>query len=246
MVKDQELCKYGLTVVCDNAYDLALHDKPAFVQLRRNGLGASDSSIYLGVNKFTNLDKLIEQKLATELTQEEIEVGEKEAVRKGADLEPIILNKFEEWAGFETYKPRAMYRIDEVPWLTVNFDGIIKLQEQHIPVEAKYVSPYANKYWDRSKCIKAVYEGNPKLCAGIDVTAHVIEEASLYGIPPYYYTQLQQQLLGLNAPFGYLVALFDKGWELGVYKIFADKFTQQGIKNISRTVWQNIEDKRSN
>ena len=169
MMKDTDLEALGLKIVCENAYDLAKYDKEAFIMLRRNSIGASDSSIILGVNPFTDTAKLIEQKLTKGITDEELAIGEKENVRKGADLEPLILQKFEEWSGIETYKPDAMYQLEKFPQLTVNFDGIIQLDHIYIPVEAKFVSAYANKYWERSRSINAMHEGFPTRCAGRDV-----------------------------------------------------------------------------
>ena len=83
-----------LEEVVPNASELAETDQHAFAMLRRVGLGASDSSVILGVNLYTKLDELIQQKRSTEITEEERKVGELENVRKGRDLEPIILNYF--------------------------------------------------------------------------------------------------------------------------------------------------------
>lgn len=242
--KDLEKSK-KLEIVAPDAYELATFHKEEFVKIRRNGLGASDSSIVLGVNPFSTVNDLINQKLSDVVTEEEIAIGEKEFVRKGADLEPIILNKFEAWSGLDTYKPDAMYKFVDYPQLTVNFDGIIQMSSTYIPVEAKLVSPYANKYWDKSKAINAVHEGTPKICAGTGLEDHITQEAMLYGIPVYYYTQVQQQLLALDAPFGYLVAMFDKGWELKVFKIFADKTVQEALITKSKEIWSTIEERRS-
>ena len=242
---DQDLEKLDLKIVVADAYEMAKFDKDAFVKIRRMGFGGSDSSIILGVNPFTEQSELINQKLSVVVTDAERAVGEKESVRKGADLEPLILQKFEQWSGFDTYKPDAMYQLTKHPQLTVNFDGIIELQKLYIPVEAKYISPYANKYWDRSKSLKAPYECSAKICAGAGLADHIQQEATLYGIPPYYYTQVQHQMLALGAPFGYLVGLFDKGWELCVFKIFADKATQDALVNESKRLWEVVEERRN-
>ena len=58
-MRDQDLLKYGLTIECADAYELALTDKEAFINLRRKGFGASDSSIYTGVNLYTTVDDLV-------------------------------------------------------------------------------------------------------------------------------------------------------------------------------------------
>lgn len=241
---DKKLLQYNLDVVHEDAYRLAIEDKQAFTLLRRVGLGASEASIYTGVNLWESTESLIEQKLSTIITPEEIAVGEKEVVRKGADLEPLILQKFMDWAGVELHKPKAMYRIKDEPQLTVNYDGVMLLEDVAIPVEAKYVSPYANKYWNRGCCIENIAQGSPKICAGAGLVDHINEEAKLYGIPPYYYTQLQQQLMGLKSPFGYFAALFDKGWELGVYKVYEDRYVQQEIRTLSKDIWNTITVKK--
>ena len=101
----------------------------------------------------------------------------------------------------------------------------------------RYEKGDRNPKEDRTKAIAAPHMGFPVRCAGRDIKIHIQETAQAYGIPPYYYTQLQQQLLALNAPFGYLAAMFDKGWEFKVFKIFADLPTQTALADISKEVW---------
>lgn len=233
-----------LEVVHPNMAELSKNDKEQFAMLRRNGLGASDASVYLGVNIWNTVDSLIEEKLSVGLTDKEIEVGNKENVRKGSDLEPLILRKFSEWSNLEVEKPKPMYALKEQPHLRINFDGVVDMAGTLIPVEAKFSSIWANKYWDRSKTIQTFMEGSAKICGGANVQEHIQMEAELYGIPPYYYTQIQQQMLGLNAPFGYFATLFDKGWELGVYKIFKDAFVQEELITQSKLVWDKVEERR--
>ena len=233
-----------LEIVHPNMAELSKTDNAQFAILRRNGLGASDSAIYLGVNKWKTVDELIAEKCATELTEEEIAVGEKEVVRKGADLEPIILGKFADWSGLEVRKPEPMYRLKEHPQLTVNFDGVTLMGETLIPVEAKFCSIYANKYWNRGKCLKHIADGKPMLCGGSSVKEHIEMSAELYGIPPYYYTQIQQQMMALESPFGYFAVVFDKGWEFGTYKIFKDQYLQDELIKGSEMVWEQVLEKR--
>ena len=58
-----------LEIVVPDAAQLAEEDKEAFALIRRQGLGASDSSIILGVNNWTTIDQLIEQKNTPCITQ---------------------------------------------------------------------------------------------------------------------------------------------------------------------------------
>lgn len=222
-------------VVEDAAY-LAEYDQEAFALIRRQGFGASDSSILLGVNNWTTLEQLIEQKNTPTITQEEIEVGNKPNVRMGRDCEEIILKKFMKWSGQPAIKPAAMYKLKDYPMLTVNYDGLttnIGEDERRpfvIPVECKTVSMYADKYWDKTKAIDNINAGkNIQYGSARTVIDHVLKQADEYGIPPYYYTQVQQQLMGTKANYAYMAVLFVKTWEFKVYKIFEDQFTQEAI-----------------
>lgn len=234
-----------LEVVHENMTDLLENDKQMFTLLRRCGLGASDASVYMGVNKWNSVEDLITQKTLNHVTEEEIAIGEKEVVRKGSDLEPIILQKFSKMMDIHVVKPTAMYKLKAHPQLTINFDGVINMSNQPIPVEAKFVSTYANRYWDRSKCIKTLFEGSPIVTGGANMIEHIEDSARLYGIPAYYYTQIQQQLLGLDAPFGYFAVIYDKGWEFAVYKVFRDLYVQTGIIQESAKVWEKVRNKKS-
>jgi predicted phage-related endonuclease len=242
MTIEQSILNQGiLEVVHDDMALLSKVDQAAFAMVRRSGLGASDSSVVLGVNQWTSLEDLIEEKKSIGLTDHEIEVGNKENVRKGRDLEPLILENFEKNLGLTVIKPAPMYRIIKHPQLTINFDGVTRYGEAHTPVEAKFVSAFANKYWDRGKQIHNWYEGNPLICGGATIQEHITEEAKLYGIPGYYYTQIQQQMLGLNAEFGYFAVVFDKGWEYAAYKVFKDEWVQRELIKSSADVWARIK-----
>ena len=100
-----------------------------------------------------------------------------------------------------------MYMHKDYPFITINFDGVTGTPKQYIPAEIKVVTMYGEKHYDFSK---AMYHEqiNRFLPLPEDVSDRnwsIENKAAYYGIPPYYYTQLQQQqMLGLNAPFGYL------------------------------------------
>lgn len=244
---DKALLKAGnLTQEFIGAYQAAMNDKRAFCLARRNGFGASESSIILGVNKWKTITELIEQKCSSEVTQEELDIGEKDNVRKGADLEQLILQKFSDWSGLEVYKPDSQYRFVDNPQLTVNFDGILDMSEgMYIPVEAKYVSARAGNYWKPEKSLVAIFDSQPlNFHGGGDIIQYVTDLSDYYGIPNYYLTQVQQQLAALNAPFGYLAALFDKGWVMRVFKIYADRYIQDSLKHMSAEAWKEVQRKK--
>lgn len=66
----------------------------------------------------------------------------------------------------------------------------------------------------------------------------------MYGIPPYYYTQLQQQIFGLNAPYGFLTVMFERDWGIRSWLVWRDqKMINQLIVEDTKT-WELIEQKR--
>lgn len=212
-----------------------------YVLIRKNSIGASDVASMLGVG-FSTPEEVLAIKAIPYATPEELEISEKPNVRKGKDLEPLILTKYVEHTKFICEKPRDMYEI--VPGLTVNYDGtrVDRQAGSYIPVEIKYVSMYGIKYWKRDlenvvvECPKTAYSGN---CT---VAEHLEKAAAACGIPVYYYTQIQTQMLGLKAPYGDLCALFDKDWNIQIYRVPADPYFW-GILMVKAPEWQFLLEK---
>ena len=222
-----------------------------YALLRKNGLGTSDSSIVLGVNPYKSRSDLIAEKARNYLTDEEKAVGDKSAVRKGRDLEPMIIYKHSQIMDRHVIKPIDMYRHKEYPHIKFNFDGVLdKLYNddgtyQYIPDEIKVVTIYGMKHYQFDKAFFREHRGFSIIPPHYEEENISIEgKAGLYGIPPYYYTQLQQQIFGLNAPYGFLTVLNEKNWEINSFFVWRDqKVINQLIIEDSK-VWDMIEKKR--
>lgn len=214
--------------------NIASVSEDEYIMLRKNSIGASDVASMLNVG-FSTPQEVIAQKAYPYITEEEREIGKKPNVRKGKDLEPLILQKYVDATGNPCSKPTDMYEV--VPGLTVNYDAIRQEDELHtiIPVEIKYVSTFGNKYWKRDfdnlviECPKTEFHGGT-------LEAHLEKAAAACGIPVYYYTQLQTQMLGLEAPYGEICPLFDKDWNIQVYRVPADKYLWTVLK-VSAPKW---------
>ena len=233
--------KSELIVDIEDMSRLAVEDNEAYALNRRKGLGASDSSIILGINKWSKLEDLIEQKNRDYIGEDELAVGEKPQVRMGRDLEPFILDKASEFFGQEVKKPTAQYRVKDYPFLTINYDGAVfepqAFTTEYTPpvqmaVEAKCVSSYARKYWDWDKSCKDfddfVMRKNYQVMSN-NLTEIIDEQAKYIGIPNYYYTQCQQQMIGTGLPYCALIALDVKEWNVHVFKVFEDTRVQEAI-----------------
>lgn len=239
----------AITAYCIPHIDCAGMTDEQFAMARRNGLGASDASIYLGLqDQWRTESDLIANKLATKYTDEEKEVSMKPAVRKGKDLEPLILQKFTNLTGIPCVKPSMMYKLKEFPYLTISFDGVGLIDNEVIPIEAKFTSTYGDKYWNFKKGLsRNGQEEHPPQRDPFTISsivAHCEEAGEYYGVPAYYYVQVQQQMLGLNSPWGYLTSLRDKDWEIYAFHIKADPWIQKQIILEGHRVSQRIETQR--
>lgn len=215
--------------------DIAEIDKypnEAYALSRKNGFGTSDSSVVLGVNPYTTRQQLVEEKCRDYLTAEELAIGDKEAVIKGRELEPIIIAKHSEIMGKPIIKPVDMFSHADFPWLKFNFDGVLDKEfladgkYQYIPDEIKVLTRKGKRHYDLTKAwfTESIGFDDFKIPekferGGINT---IQDKAAIVGIPPYYYTQLQQQIYGLNAPFGYLTIMTEWDWIVYSYFVWRD------------------------
>lgn len=245
-----ELDLEGLPIEIDIA-NIDNYPNQEYALLRKNGLGTSDSSIVLGVNPYTSLSELIREKCRDYLTDDELAVGDKSAVRKGRELEPLIIHKHSQVMGRKVIKPIHMYKHKDFPYIKFNFDGVLDKvymedgSYQYIPDEIKVVTMYGMKHYQKHKATFSESIGwrdiPPKYC---DLNVGIEEKAAIYGIPPYYYTQLQQQIFGLDAPYGFLTVLFEKDWEIHSWFVWRDqKLINELILQDTKT-WNTIENRR--
>ena len=125
-----------------------------------------------------------------------------------------------------------MFEFKEEPILTLNYDGVAEENQVLIPIEAKLVSKYGEKYYNKDKTLEENKEVDMKI-EGDSLEAHIKRKALRIGIPAYYYTQVQQEIMGLNAPYGYLAVLFDDSWTFKLYLVKADNYVQNKIIDIA-------------
>lgn len=207
-------------------------DAEAFTMSRRKGFGASDSSVLLGVNHWDTVDTLVEQKNSPIITEDEIAVGLKPQVRMGNDLEPLIISKASDFLGLEVKKDTNTYYLEDYPQLTINYDGVTN---DRVPVECKCVSPYGRKYWnfDNSQPDPTAPAVAQNYSSYRGLAEKIATQAAMVGIPEYYYTQVQQQLLGTPSNYAWLAALDVKEWTLHMFKVLEDEDVQRAIIDAS-------------
>ena len=228
----------GLKVDVENLY---LLDNDAFAKARRYGLGTSDSSVVLGVSPFKTRKELIAEKARDTLTEEEKAIGNLVAVRKGVDLEPLIISKFTKFFNQMTWKPTDMYRSMQYPYLAYNFDGITGQPGAYIPAEIKVATAPGAKHYNPMKAIFNEIDGFKP--PQVDITRNNVSintKAEHYGMPAYYYTQLQQEIMGAGSDFGYLSVLFETTWQFYTFFAHRDEKVINALIVEGYKVWQEI------
>jgi len=238
-----EFCtQLGFPVGVANIMDL---DQDGFAEARANSFGASDSSVILGVAYSSSR---VEMKTLSQLVDEKVnnvfdeEIGKLASVRKGKELEDMIIHKIETILNATIIKPDHMFINGK--GLATNFDGIIFEQlpdEEHtiiedympIPMEIKVCSFFGRKNYDWNKGLSefagdfnlnVLDKPRLRLMNDIEISEYVELQADYYGIPKYYYTQLQQQMLFTDASHGYLAVMDDINWTIYFYKILRDAY----------------------
>lgn len=221
-----------------------------YALLRKNGLGTSDSSTLLGVNPYKQWSELIAEKARNKTTSEEQELQFNTNIRKGNELEPVIISKHTQILGKKVIKPVHMYKSKSLPYLKFNFDGVIDKyykedgSYQYIPDEIKFISMYGVKYYSLGKAFFIEGRGYGDIPKPPVHLKSIEDKAAYYGIPPYYYTQLQQQIYGLNAPYGFLTVLPEKFWKVHSFFIWRDDIVIDLIKTQATKAWSQIENRR--
>lgn len=229
--------KNGYNVVYENIDQTS---EQLFKDIRQDWFGASDSSKLLNLNPFPNgsQDDLLKEKL-TNIVDESI--GKKASVRMGKDIEHIVIDKLNQTTEFcnTIIKPSHMYG-DYNTHLSVNFDGVkINPYDICIPVEIKAVTKYGRKYYDFNK--SWMYQKDGEWQPNKSFEQKIFPKPEDWGIPIYYYTQLQQQMAFLGANLGYLAVMDVDNWDIHVFYIPRDNSIIEQLKTEATKVWTKIK-----
>jgi hypothetical protein len=150
----------------------------------------------------------------------------------------------------------------DFPYLKMNFDGVGKTAEvknfrlpevpdlgKYIPVEIRVATEKGERHYNPFVAVYSeVVAGklNPTVrpirpdVSNTDMT--IEKKAEYYGIPQYYYTQLQQEMMALDAPYGMLAVMFDKDWSVSIFFVWRDVNVQNRLKIAGFEAWQKVED----
>lgn len=234
-----------------------------FAEMRCKTFGASDSAVLLQV---AYSSKKVPMKTREDLVLEKVNkdwdesIGMKPSVRKGRELEPMIIDKITKLINGTVVKPKHMYVSTFGDGLATNFDGVVlealhtenKLTDSFIPVpmEIKVCSFFGRSNYNWYKAISEFEDDVAKKLSTprqyIEVKAnnmvdYIERTADMLGIPKYYLTQLQQQMLFLDAPHGYLAVMDDIDWTLYFYRVPRDELIINELRNKAKELYEYIK-----
>lgn len=106
------------------------NSRETWLECRRQGIGASDAPIILGLSKYKSPFQLFHEKLGLEPEN----AADREAAEWGLALEPALSERFARETGriVETPAPFTVYQHSDLPWMLATID-----RWQQIPREGK-------------------------------------------------------------------------------------------------------------
>lgn len=112
---------------------------------RRKGICGSDASIILGINSYTSVLKLWEDKT----NRIPVEEKENDYTYFGHVMEPVIKKEFMKRTGLKVRVKNYILQSEEYPWMLADVDGIVKEKDGTFALfEAKTASEYKKGTWE--------------------------------------------------------------------------------------------------
>lgn len=120
--------------------------REAWLEERRNGIGASDAPTVLGLSKWSNRVELFQQKLGLLPPKESTQ-----QMKWGSKLEPLIRAEFAEMSGIPVsyWGAHTICVHEKNPWMRASLDGVAEIDGKQAIVEIKAVSAAQKESWER-------------------------------------------------------------------------------------------------
>lgn len=120
-----------------------------WLELRRSKITASDAAIIMGVNPWSSLDKLREEKLGLAPPKKKTA-----KMQRGLDLEDTAREYFTVYTGIKV-EPKVIFH-SQNDWMMASLDGISV--DKHCIVEIKCPDPFGSSHKDaQSGMIPSIY-----------------------------------------------------------------------------------------
>ena len=115
-----------------------------WLKWRTLGIGGSDASVIVGLNKFRSVYQLWLEKTGQVVPEEE----ENDYTHFGNLLEPIVRAEFTRRTGIKVRAKKALLQSEEFPYMIADLDGVIYENGEMCIFEAKTASAYKKETWE--------------------------------------------------------------------------------------------------
>ena len=133
------------TVVVDTAF---LHNDE-WEAIRTIGMGGSDAAVAIGVSPYRTEQQLYYDKIGTQFKIQENDPGKEFIFSYGHKVEPLVIEEFCRRTGAEVIKETRMFAKKDMPFLTANIDGFLKLADgSYCLFEAKTTTTFNRAAWE--------------------------------------------------------------------------------------------------
>lgn len=115
-----------------------------WLKWRTLGIGGSDVSVIVGLNKFRSVYQLWLEKTGQVVPAEE----ENDYTHFGTLLEPIVRAEFTRRTGIKVRAKKALLQSEAFPYMIADLDGVIYENGEMCIFEAKTASTYKKEIWE--------------------------------------------------------------------------------------------------
>lgn len=126
-------------------------DRSKWLQIRNQGIGGSDAGAILGMNKYRSAADVWLEKTGAKQPED---LTDKEAVRAGIMLEPVVAKMFEEDTGKKVTRRGTLQSISH-PFMLANIDRTVI--GENAGLEIKTAGGWAAKLWEGDEVPDAYY-----------------------------------------------------------------------------------------
>lgn len=120
-------------------------DRQEWLKWRSKGIGGSDVSVLMGLNKFRSVYQLWLEKTGQIIPEE----AENDFTHFGTVLEPVVKAEFMKRTGLKVRAKKAILQSTEYPFMLADLDGVIYENGEMALFEAKTASAYKKDIWEQ-------------------------------------------------------------------------------------------------
>ena len=129
--------------------DTAFLTNTEWETIRKIGIGGSDAAALMGLSPYRTAQECYHDKIATQYVINKPDKGQEFIFSYGHKLEPLVIEEFCRRTGAVQIPETRMFAKRDMPYITANIDGILKLPSDELVIfEAKTTTNFNRSAWE--------------------------------------------------------------------------------------------------